>query len=147
KSGKVITAAHVVADCPTKDLEVSVPGINAPGKTMTATEIVKDERFDLAFISLPEKVDVPTFPLSPAPELPPGITVDTWGFPVGYGNVAPLLTVGYLAGVENDRILINSAFNNGNSGGPVVNRQNGMLIGVAIAKIAPIPPDIETALN
>jgi len=41
---------------------------------------------------------------------------------------------------------VNAAFNGGNSGGPVLNAEDGSVIGVVSSKLAPIPPIIESAL-
>ena len=98
----------------------------------------------------------PTLSLSARSELPVGQQVSTWGFPAGYNGVVPLLTVGYLAGVDRlatatglsaPRWVVNAAFNAGNSGGPVLSSDDGQVIGVVSSKLAPIPPIIESALQ
>jgi S1-C subfamily serine protease len=81
--------------------------------------------------------------------------VSTWGYPDGYHGFAPLLSSGYLAGVDRvnvsnqksvARLVINAAFNLGNSGGPLLEIEKGTVIGVVSSKVAPLPPDIESAL-
>ncbi len=45
------------------------------------------------------------------------------------------------------RWVINAAFNGGNSGGPLINVEDGTVIGVVSSKLAPIPAYIESALE
>ena len=68
----------------------------------------------------------------------------------------PLLSVGYLSGVDQvkgefglspPRWVVNGAFNSGNSGGPVISTEEASVIGIVSSKLAPIPKDVEDALN
>jgi len=43
--------------------------------------------------------------------------------------------------------VVNAAFNGGNSGGPVLNTEDGAVIGVVSSKLAPVPQIIESALE
>ncbi|MCX5834740.1 MAG: trypsin-like peptidase domain-containing protein [Deltaproteobacteria bacterium] len=82
--------------------------------------------------------------------------VSTWGYPAGYNGLAPLLSSGYLSGTDNipgpsgkpvTRLVVNAAFNSGNSGGPLVEIDGNRVIGVVASKLAPLPPYIEKALK
>ena len=64
-----------------------------------------------------------------------GTQVSTWGYPGGYFGLFPMLSVGYLAGIDafqakSGKIIkqwvVNAAFNGGNSGGPLIHIESGM---------------------
>lgn len=151
-SGNVMTAAHVVKDCKPQDLILVTPG----GQTFTVASVDADDVLDLALVKPSSKL--PGHPLSIAPVSPPeiGMQVATWGYPGGYGGLAPLLSVGYLAGTQDfkypsgtvvQRWVVNAAFNGGNSGGPVLSLENGSIVGVVSSKLAPVPDGIATILD
>jgi len=152
KSGWIITAAHVVANCPTADLLI----ITSDGQQLKIDSVISDTHFDLAILKPSRKIEAPSLELSNKSEIITGSLVTTWGFPSGYSNFVPLLTVGYLAGVDKimtssglspARWVVNAAFNGGNSGGPVLDIETGEVIGVVSSKLAPIPEIIESALE
>lgn len=152
KSGRVITAAHVVADCQPMDLLL----ILSSGKQVKTSAVVTDAMRDLSLLTPVESITGPALPLSTQAQIAVGTQVTTWGFPAGYSSVVPLLTVGYLAGLDRvstpiglspPRWVVNAAFNGGNSGGPVLSLEDGSVIGVVSSKLAPIPPLIESALE
>ena len=96
---------------------------------MTVANIVTDAVLDLALLSLSKAVNAPALPLSTTDEFSIGAQVSTWGYPDGYHGLAPLLSSGYVAGVDRvkvagektvSRLVINAAFNLGNSGGPLL---------------------------
>lgn len=73
--------------------------------------------------------------------------VSTWGFPGGYRGVIPMLSVGYLSGMDGRMLasgkliqqwVVNAAFNSGNSGGPLIQIETGEVIGVVSSKLAPV---------
>ncbi len=150
KSGRVITAAHVVADCPGP----MVAGIeNRPVKV---GKIAMDAERDLALLTLQSPLAAEALPLGADDQLPIGLQVSIWGFPGGYGGAAPLLSVGYLSGVEYRRTksgktvrewVVNAAFNPGNSGGPLIDIATGQVVGVVSSKLSPMPPVVESALE
>jgi hypothetical protein len=146
-SGRVVTAAHVVAGCAATEI-VLLPADNKPVKV---TAVVADAALDLALLT-PEKQMGPGLQLRNGP-LSIGLPVAAWGFPGGYPGLRPLLTMGHLAGEAPAqpngpvRLWINGAFNSGNSGGPLVLAETGEVVGVVAAKLAPIPPIIEQALD
>lgn len=152
KSGWIITAAHVVGDCLKNDLII----ITSDGQRLQIDSIISDKYLDLAVLNPISKLNLPSLKLSKRTEIIIGSMVTTWGFPVGYNNSTPLLTVGYLAGIDRSmtstglspfRWLVNAAFNSGNSGGPVLDIESGEVIGVVSSKLAPIPVIIESALE
>ncbi len=152
KSGRIVTAAHVVDGATEADLLVG----DCHGRQRTVKSVAIDRDLDLALLSVEPPFSVPPFPLSTGASVSIGRQVCTWGFPGGYGGLPPLLTVGYLSGVQGfrlpsgkiiQRIVVNAAFNSGNSGGPVIDISTGDVIGVVSSKLAPIPPSVEMALN
>jgi S1-C subfamily serine protease len=152
KSGRVITAAHVVADCEPKQLIL----ITSAGKQIEVAGVVVDSVKDLALLQPAATIGGPSLAISTKTEIPVGTEVTTWGFPAGYSGVQPLLTVGYLAGTDRlptpsglspVRWVVNAAFNGGNSGGPGLSLDDGSIIGVVSSKLAPIPPLTESALE
>lgn len=150
KSGRVITAAHVVAGCDAKGIVL----ILANGKQVAVKSVVADQKLDLALLE-------PTEPLRSKLEISKrsglklGAMVSTWGFPAGYLGSNPLLSVGYLSGATlvpprpdgSPRFIVNAAFNGGNSGGPLLLVEDGTVVGVVTAKLAPLPEFIESALK
>ena len=149
-SGAVLTAAHVVAGCQPKDLLLLPPS----GGSFGVLKLVADSEKDLALLH-PVAV-LPGSPLTISSIAAPviGAQVTTWGFPGGYDGLSPLLSVGYLSGVQEfkapsgttiHRWVVNAAFNGGNSGGPLLSVEDGRVIGVVSSKLAPLPPSLAQA--
>ena len=141
RSGKVITAAHVVQGC--ADLRIKAGSRAA----VEARVDVSSDRLDLALLSTFTPIHVSALPLAETAELNVGAQVATWGFPGGYGGAVPLLSVGYLAGIDArsdddgsvvKQWVVNAAFNRGNSGGPLLLVETGEVIGVVSSKLAPM---------
>lgn len=152
KSGKIITAAHIVENCLARDIIL----VGTDGQSYKITKIVSDSDYDLALLTPEKEIKRPPLEISSNDNFPIGMPVSTWGFPAGYKGVIPLLSVGYLAGVEvipispaklTKRWIINAAFNQGNSGGPLIDITDGTVIGVVVSKLAPMPPKIEQELE
>jgi S1-C subfamily serine protease len=152
RSGIVLTAAHVVKGCTAREVVL----LNAAGQDFAIASIDADDALDLALLK--PSAAIPGQALSIAPVSPPeiGMQVATWGYPGGYSGLAPLLSVGYLAGTQefkegnNPAVLrwvVNAAFNGGNSGGPVLSLEDGSIIGVVSSKLAPIPQEIAQILE
>ena len=85
-----------------------------------------------------------------------GAQVSTWGYPEGYGGQLALLSVGHLAGVEEQRSpsgkvvrrwVVNGAFNRGNSGGPLLDTRKAAVIGIISSKLAPMSKELSAALR
>lgn len=152
KSGWVVTAAHVVRPCGD-----SVIVRTAGGQNVSVNAVRRDDLLDLAILSTDLKLEVSrVLPLSTSTTFAIGAQVSTWGFPAGYSGAIPLLSVGYLAGVDQVKSeyglspplwVVNGAFNSGNSGGPVISTENASVIGIVSSKLAPIPKDVDDALN
>jgi len=151
KSGVVITAYHVVSNCTPSDVIL----LGMSGR-INVTNIIKNADLDLAILAPEQKVNAPSLSLSTNDLLSIGSQVSTWGYPAGYNGLAPLLSSGYLSGFDVvtgpsgkpvNRLVVNAAFNSGNSGGPLVDIDQGVVIGVVASKLAPLPPHIEDGLN
>jgi S1-C subfamily serine protease len=152
RSGRLITAAHVVSNPNTNQLRI----ILQDGTLIAVQGVVLDADIDVAIVTPVVAVKGDALPISQTNEIPVGTEVSTWGFPEGYGGLVPLLTVGYVSGTENfrsvrgkivPRFVVNAAFNSGNSGGPVIRMDDGVVVGVVSSKLAPVPPYILAALQ
>jgi S1-C subfamily serine protease len=150
KSGKIITAQHVVENC------VNAVIINSKGELRHVTSTVSDNVIDLSLLTIDKELNNKAFNISLNDNVNIGLQVSTWGYPAGYGGYAPLLSVGYLSGIEHFRtstgkvfrqLVVNAAFNSGNSGGPLLDIEKGEVIGVVSSKLAPIPDNIKNNLN
>ncbi len=152
ESGYVITNHHVVRGCAAAELEVKT----SIAKVIPMAELWVDENRDLAAIKpgLPTKG---TFKIQPAKMVVVGTELSAWGYPFGQPGPAPLLTVGHLSGfsdAQNDKakpsvkhLVLNGAFNPGNSGGPLIS-PDGIIVGVIVTKwTIPLPPSLASALN
>lgn len=137
-TGILVTNSHVVATCTEKTLY----GISTTNLQVKFSRIVKDTNRDLALL-------VPTVNLANGLKLAatdspaPGTSVTTWGYPFLYNGVSPLLSVGYVAGFRaaapddgkgapTKHIIVNGAFNHGNSGGPLLVAQDSQVIGIVV---------------
>jgi hypothetical protein len=84
-----------------------------------------------------------------------GETVTTWGFPLIYNGPAPLLSVGYLSGFEaiqqGDKsvkhLVVNGAFNPGNSGGPLLLSGQGTVVGIVVWRMRILAPAVQTLIT
>ena len=123
ESGIVATNAHVVATCTEKTLI----GISTANIRVRFSRVISDKVRDLALLVPAEKL-TGGFRLAPQDSPEPGTIVSTWGYPFGYNSTSPLLSVGYVSGYRADNssgkpvkhIVVNGAFNHGNSGGPLL---------------------------
>jgi S1-C subfamily serine protease len=152
KSGYVVTAQHVINNHGSNDVLV----ITARGQLIHVTNIIEDAILDLAILMPRDKLNGPCLQISTNPTLRVGMQVSTWGFPEGYQGMAPLLTSGYISGLDfpdankgnkTPKLVVNAAFNRGNSGGPLVEIEKGMIVGVVCSKLAPLPREVERFLN
>ncbi len=150
KSGLVVTANHVVAGCGVAD----IVAFDASGRQIHFQKVAGDQQRDLALLR-------PASPLGGGLELAPdndpelGAAVSTWGFPLGYNGPSPLLSVGYLSGFIGTNgqsqvvkhLVVNGAFNPGNSGGPLFQAGGDKVIGVVVSKHAPLTPFVASAID
>jgi S1-C subfamily serine protease len=149
KDGTVVTNFHVVDGCTAKDLWARSP----MGQTVSFKKMETDDKRDLAIL-LPNEHLEGGLELGADAEPPPEARVKTWGFPLSYEGLAPILSMGYVAGYiprkAGDRtvkhLVVNGAFNPGNSGGPLILEGDNKVVGVVVTKWTLFSPDIETAI-
>jgi S1-C subfamily serine protease len=140
RSGNIITADHVVRGCN--------PARVLPNGTFSPVSIIaEDPELDLAIVKPVLAMTVTPLPLAGTNDFKIGTQVSTWGVPGGYYGLSPMLSVGYLAGIDATRFpsgkivrqwVVNAAFNGGNSGGPLIHIETGTVFGVVSSKLAPI---------
>jgi hypothetical protein len=150
KNGVVVTNWHVVKECNASQ----VLGGLSSGAPIRFGKMAQDEDADLALLR-------PTVPMTGGLDLGPdqeptlGTAVSTWGFPLAYNGPAPLLSVGYVAGYTADEsngrsvkhLVVNGAFNPGNSGGPLFRSNDDKVIGIVVAKYHLYPPFVKQAIE
>jgi len=139
ETGTMVTNSHVVATCTEKNLL----GISTANKTVKFSRVIKDTNRDLALLIPTETLNNGLKLSSESNPAPPGTPVTTWGYPFGYNGTSPLLSVGYVSGFREapsddgkgklvKHIVVNGAFNHGNSGGPLLIAQDNQVIGVVV---------------
>lgn len=149
--GFVVTNWHVIRDCSASE----IIAISSSGKKIEFSELKYDENKDLAV-------------LTPKVKLEGGLELDnstiktetkviTWGHPLAYNGPSPVLSVGYVAGFRDHkkdltsqivkRYIVNGAFNPGNSGGPLLTDGDKKVIGIVVAKHAPISNFLKSAIE
>lgn len=151
KSGNVITAAHVISECAPKDILIV-----SKNEKIRVSKFKSDAIMDLALLYPESRINQKSLHLSESDRIKVGSQVSTWGFPEGFTGIFPLLTSGYISGYDsvsrpNNKkvpvLVVNAAFNSGNSGGPLVSIEDSSVIGVVSSKLAPLPRYIEIALE
>jgi S1-C subfamily serine protease len=153
RSGRVITAAHIVKDCDISQLRIIAPS----GVFTGVSDLASDESLDLTIIkpSVDDFVKGP-LDLNAEPQITIGAQVSIWGFPEGYSGDFPILSVGYVAGVQDfmikpnevsHKLIINGAINLGNSGGPLLETKTARVLGVISAKLTPMAGEFDSRLK
>ncbi len=151
KNGLVITAAHVVGTCSA----AQVVGLTSMGRSVQFSRLAKDLGKDLAALK-PSTAMAGELQLAPDAQPALETAVKTWGYPLMYNGPAPLLSVGYVAGYiaeANDQggpvkhLVVNGAFNPGNSGGPLLKAETNLVVGVVVAKYHLFPPGLRNAIQ
>ncbi len=146
ESGLIITNEHVIRGC----LDSEILAVSSTGLNYQIKKSIVDVSQDLAILVPQVKIEgglkINTSALMVRQE------VHTWGFPLFYNGPAPLLSVGYLSGFRLDphcgkRLIVNGAFNQGNSGGPLFKADTDEVVGVVVAKWAPFTNFQTTALE
>lgn len=150
KSGNLITADHVVRGC-------AKPQMVLPNGTLAdVTVIATDQEHDLALVKPATPIQAKPLEIAQTNDIKIGTQVSTWGFPGGYYGLSPMLSVGYLAGIDAYKLdsgniirkwVVNAAFNGGNSGGPLIQIETGAVFGVVSSKLAPISQDAAAILK
>jgi hypothetical protein len=152
KSGRIITAAHVVAQCPQAELRI----VTAQGNEVSVSSVRSDQLLDLALLQPASSLSGTAYKIAATSSPKLGSFVVTWGYPGGYTGADPLLSAGYFAGTQEfrtpsgstvQRWVVNAAFNGGNSGGPLISVEDAAVIGVVSSKLAPLPPHIGRILE
>lgn len=150
ESGQIITNHHVVSNCQPGQIKA----ISATSDEIRFSEVKVDPHRDLAALNPIEDLKG-GLELDVSGDFEPGEQVSTWGFPLGYSGPSPILSVGYLAGFQQSQtqkglvkeLVVNGAFNNGNSGGPLFMSGDNSVIGVVVSKHAPFTPFQRQALE
>jgi S1-C subfamily serine protease len=150
KSGCVVTTAHVVEQSRPGDIW----GLDVRGRRITFSRVIADAGVDLALLR-PSEPTFGDFELAAVGKLELGLPLWAWGFPFGYVGPTPLVSVGHVAGYSAKRVrrrlvpqvVINGAFNVGNSGGPLCVVGGTQVVGVVASKHVPPSPFIDSALK
>ncbi len=137
KGGIVVTNEHVVRGCAHHEIEARSP----LGETIQFKSLATDPGRDLALLR-PAKTLSGGLDLGQDVNPPLGTPVTTWGFPLIYNGPPPILSVGYVAGYTAvpsggtivRHIVVNGAFNPGNSGGPLFMANDNKVVGVVVWK-------------
>lgn len=163
KSGGLVTNWHVVCHCNANmtrarcscDPAGIVPdiiAIDSRGQQQRFRSLAFDQQRDLAILE-PETALPGGLGIRAEFDIPIGTQVNTWGHPLGYDGPAPILTTGYLAGFSEmtnpvvKHLVVNAAFNPGNSGGPLIVTGEDRVIGVVVSKHAPISPWLASIID
>jgi Trypsin-like peptidase domain len=153
RSGYVITNYHVIKGARAS----SVFSVSPDGKQHRVTGIISDSIRDLAILSFADILIGGGFDFGNEDSLKIGDRVFTWGYPLQYNGPTPVLSVGYVSGIifRPDSItnqlvkhlIINGAFNSGNSGGPLIG-PDGKIYGIVQSKALPVlSPTTESAID
>lgn len=151
-NGVIVSNEHVVRGCGAAE----VVAFSSFGDEIVFTDLKTDNARDLAALS-------PTAPLKggltlgTTAKLEVGNLVRAWGHPLGYNGPPPLLSVGYLSGfrahsigsgAQIKHLVVNAAFNAGNSGGPLFAGEGNAVVGVVVSKaLPPFTPTVESAIQ
>jgi len=139
--GYIVTNAHVVDGARRIQVELALPGVDAPGRSILrsrgrllgAQVVAVDRETDLAVLKVPEK-GLPALPFGDSDALQPGQLVLAFGSPLGLANSVTLGVVSAVARQlqpESPMIYVqtDAPINPGNSGGPLVDA-HGRLVGI-----------------
>jgi len=149
-NGLIVTNEHVVRGCS----ENQIIAVSAYGREIRISQTWIDANRDLAILR-PAVTLNGGLELADTSDLQVGESVTTWGYPLGYNGPAPLLSVGYLAGftshkmgaTQKKHLVVNGAFNSGNSGGALFRASDNKIIGIVVSKHAPISPYHQQAIE
>jgi S1-C subfamily serine protease len=150
ENGLIVTNEHVVRGCQANQ----VIAHSAAGQAISITQVWLDAERDLAILR-PAIQLKGGLAISATSDLQVGESVTTWGYPLGYNGPAPLLSVGYLAGfatrqaksLQKKHLIVNGAFNSGNSGGALFRATDNKVVGVVVSKHAPISQYHQSAIE
>jgi hypothetical protein len=148
--GLMVTNAHVVSSC-TADTLLGVSNSNRP---VHFSKVITDSARDLSIL-IPRDGVTHGLKLASKDNPLPGTVVSTWGYPLLYNGTTPLLSVGYVSGYRDDtsggrsvkHIVVNGAFNHGNSGGPLLIAQQNEVIGIVVLTFHFYPPEVKQIID
>jgi Trypsin-like peptidase domain len=148
-SGVMVTNAHVLSTCTAQTLL----GLTARNEQIHFTKVITDPGRDLASL-VPDRAGT-GFKLAAKDNPVPGTEVSTWGYPLLYNGASPLLSIGYVSGYREDNsngravkhIVVNGAFNHGNSGGPLLVARNNEVIGIVVLTYHFYPPEVKQFID
>lgn len=160
KSGHIITANHVIEGCKTEHLSLLLSNKKEINITTTKT----NPYLDLAILKPKKRINANPLLITSINKFTIGAPVAIWGYPYGYNGLRPLVVTGILSGEDQypikdhcpnnkkecytkPRWVLNAAINSGNSGGPLIYQEDGKVFGVVITKLAPLPPEVQSALK
>lgn len=154
--GIITTNSHVVGSCQADELVGSSAVSPDPVKF---TKMAQDTNRDLALLCADKALPF-SLALDGDQNAPVETEVETWGYPLRYQDPAPVLSRGYVAGYTLGKdangqpknplvkhLIVNGALNPGNSGGPLIDRASGKVIGIVVEKWTLWSPNIEVAIN
>jgi S1-C subfamily serine protease len=151
-NGLIVTNHHVIGSCKPDELLI----ISSSNQRVPLSQSLFDEDRDLALLK-PSETLSGGFELASDKQPLPGTTVSTWGYPFLYNGYYPLLSVGYVAGYRDAQatpsskhvkhIVVNGAFNHGNSGGPLLIAQDNKIIGVVVATYHFFPAGVDSTIK
>lgn len=149
-NGLIVTNEHVVRGCSRRQ----ITAVSAYGEHLQISKTLTDSNRDLAIL-IPKVPLSGGLKLSATNDLQVGEPVTTWGHPLGYNGPTPLLSVGYLAGfishqagtATKKHLVVNGAFNSGNSGGALFRASDNKVIGIVASKHAPISKQHQQAID
>lgn len=154
--GVITTNSHVVGSCTKEELK----GISSLSEEpVTFSSMVQDTNRDLALLCTTKPLSTKGLELNGEERPAIETEVVTWGYPLRYQLPAPILSRGYVAGYRMEtrqvngqqgrpvsHIIINGALNPGNSGGPLIDRTTGKVIGIVVEKWTLYSPLVETVI-
>jgi S1-C subfamily serine protease len=145
----IITNSHVVGNCSSEEL-VGKSSVSAEDVKFVSME--RDPDRDLALLCAAKPLPF-SLELKGDESPPVEMEVETWGYPLRYQDSAPVLSRGYVAGYTTKpgtlvkHLIVNGALNPGNSGGPLIDRGTGKVIGIVVEKWRLFSPDVEAVIN
>lgn len=148
--GIMVTNEHVVATCRESDLIAITPS----NKRIQFSLVIVDKTRDLALLK-PKETLSGGLELARDASPAPGTEVSTWGYPLMYNDISPLLSVGYIAGFRKEKkngtdvkhLIVNGAFNHGNSGGPLLMARGTKVVGIVVATYHFFPQYVGTVIS
>jgi len=129
--GYMVTAEHVIHRLSEVDVWFQ------DGKRRKAKLISSDKTHDVAILKLDNHGPFPYVTLANSDNVNSGMETVILGYPLGSDlGIEPTVTPGIVSALRNGgaQIQVSAAVNPGNSGGPLINKYTGEVIGVVIAK-------------